>query len=485
MNKRRIISGVLAGVMCATTVGVFSSCTGGSVGGAIHVAYAETGYGSAFIEQWKEEFEELNPEATVVLEGLPTMTAEVENRLRTGTMVPDVFIVLETGWQKMATSGWLEPLNDVYEATAYTDDSGKDVTIMEFMNPGMRDYGKMLDGNYYAIPWTDNANGIIYNKTLFEKKDWEVPETFDELVELCDTITADGEVAPFAILPGYGDYIAATWWAQYEGPTNYRRFFDYENPNGYLQEGRVEAINAMSELFFDPYSEDLFSYKKNQVPGVSEHTDAQRAFGLQQAAMIVEGAHLEHEGANFLAPDGEILFEYEMMPTPFLENAVKDANGNYRNIFASQAGDFMCIPKKANNVAGAKEFLKFINSKQGCESFTRSTNGAQRPFQYKASEVEGVNASGFMKSCQRIYESSEIVYHYSTSYMNWTNKLGKWPGVGIPYSDLFEGKWAWGSEEGVLKTDSQGNVVPQGVTVCQIMYDYVDESWWRIYESVV
>lgn len=37
----------------------------------------------------------------------------------------------------------------------------------------------------YAFPWTESISGIVYNATMFKNYGWSVPETFEELLELC------------------------------------------------------------------------------------------------------------------------------------------------------------------------------------------------------------------------------------------------------------------------------------------------------------
>ena len=61
-----------------------------------------------------------------------------------------------------------------------------------------------MDG-IYGVPYVANAAGMLYNKRMFADKGWEIPETWDELIALCDRIVAEGEVAPFYV--GYAD----TW----------------------------------------------------------------------------------------------------------------------------------------------------------------------------------------------------------------------------------------------------------------------------------
>lgn len=48
----------------------------------------------------------------------------------------------------------------------------------------------------YGIPYATNANGIIYNVDKFKEAGLEIPKTWDELVEVCETIKDKGEV-PF------------------------------------------------------------------------------------------------------------------------------------------------------------------------------------------------------------------------------------------------------------------------------------------------
>ena len=56
----------------------------------------------------------------------------------------------------------------------------------------------------YSVPYVANAAGILYNRDMFEEHGWEIPETWDELLALCDEIEAEG-ILPFYM--GYKD----TW----------------------------------------------------------------------------------------------------------------------------------------------------------------------------------------------------------------------------------------------------------------------------------
>ncbi len=57
----------------------------------------------------------------------------------------------------------------------------------------------------YGVPYVANAAGMLYNKDMFDEKGWPIPETWDELMDLCKEIKDEGQVAPFYL--GYLD----TW----------------------------------------------------------------------------------------------------------------------------------------------------------------------------------------------------------------------------------------------------------------------------------
>lgn len=44
------------------------------------------------------------------------------------------------------------------------------------------------DGKLYYLPGPSELRAIVYNKTLFEENDWELPTSFEEFIELCNTI---------------------------------------------------------------------------------------------------------------------------------------------------------------------------------------------------------------------------------------------------------------------------------------------------------
>ncbi len=62
----------------------------------------------------------------------------------------------------------------------------------------------------FAVPYVANAAGILYNKDMFVEHGWEIPENWEELMSLCESIKEEG-VLPFYF--GFKDTwtCLATW----------------------------------------------------------------------------------------------------------------------------------------------------------------------------------------------------------------------------------------------------------------------------------
>ena len=57
----------------------------------------------------------------------------------------------------------------------------------------------------YGLPYVANCAGILYNKDMFEENGWEIPATWSEFTDLCETIQNTSDVYPLYL--GYKD----TW----------------------------------------------------------------------------------------------------------------------------------------------------------------------------------------------------------------------------------------------------------------------------------
>ena len=136
-----------------------------------------------------------------------------------------------------------------------------------------------MDG-IYGVPYIANAAGMLYNKDMFAEKGWDIPETWDEFIALCEEIKAEGEVLPLYL--GFLDTwtILSPW-------------------NSMLVElvpsDHIRKVNAGEAKFADYYREPaekllkLLDYAEDG-PMAYSYEDACTAFARGQSAMFPCGS---------------------------------------------------------------------------------------------------------------------------------------------------------------------------------------------------
>lgn len=95
--------------------------------------------------------------------------------------VPDIMIGKAQDVQNYVSTGNLKEISSACEELIL-EDSKDAVTV---------------DGVVYGIPYNVWYQGVIYNKDIFEELHLEIPETLEELQEICDILKAN-EIVPFA-----------------------------------------------------------------------------------------------------------------------------------------------------------------------------------------------------------------------------------------------------------------------------------------------
>lgn len=75
-----------------------------------------------------------------------------------------------------------------------------DYSGLQDINQGYLDIAESLElvptEGTYIIPYVANAAGILYNREMFAEHGWQIPETWEELMQLCENIKAEG-ILPF------------------------------------------------------------------------------------------------------------------------------------------------------------------------------------------------------------------------------------------------------------------------------------------------
>ena len=139
-----------------------------------------------------------------------------------------------------ADAGWMMPLNDLVDQ--YWDEYNLgDI-------PDKAWEGVTIDGQIYGVPIVGNTLHLIYRQDVFDELGIEVPDTYDEVIEACNTIGLDNPDwdMPFTI------NLSAGWAWEIEFFQMLRAyggdFLNEDNTAAFNGEAGVNAVNKIVEV---------------------------------------------------------------------------------------------------------------------------------------------------------------------------------------------------------------------------------------------
>lgn len=400
----------------------------------------KAGYGSTAYEKVAEAFMEENPDILVKINFNPSIVETTASRLESNTNLADVYSYRDIeAIKRWTASGYVEPLDELFGEELST---GK--TISESLT-GKAEEVCSYNGSVYAIPEYVSVNGMVYNKTLFDKYGWEVPTTTAELDKLCKKILEDTDkaVAPIVYCGGAADgyiyFAVENWTFQYEGISQLDTFYKFDsaevfNPNQY--KGKMYALQNLSKFFYDEGN-----YTMTGSTGMT-HIVAQSKLIQGEAAMMLNGSWFETEMSEVLAQNPDV--EIGMFPVPQLSDSQGNVlhSSNYtteedKRVMQSSYGAYYFIPTEAPNKDDAMKFMKFLSEPDTCALYTRYSN-AVRPFDYELSPDAEVYAdvSYFGKDILKFANENYLYTPNMTSPIALKGLIGFWARGRAPYVDI-------------------------------------------------
>ncbi|GAB3231099.1 N-acetylglucosamine/diacetylchitobiose ABC transporter substrate-binding protein [Glycomyces halotolerans] len=321
----------------------------------LEVVMFNGGYGEAYTLHAADLYEERHPGATVDHQGIQRVGETLQPRFVAGDP-PDV--VDNTGAGRLdiaqlAASGQLHDLAELLDAPSLDDPA---VPVRDTLMPGVIDDGT-LDGtvrflNYSSVLW-----GIWYSTSRFESHGWTYPETWDDMIALCEEIKGSG-VAPWTWQGKYPEYMM--------------------DPLQSLaaKAGGIELIEAVDNLEPDAWRQDAMLAAADAIHGLvtgghimagSEalsHTEAQNAWNRGEAAFIPCGSWLEGEQQE-ITPDG---FDMAMAPVP----ALTAADAMPFGALQGSSSESFLVPAQAANPRGGLDYLRCLFSTEVARGFAET-----------------------------------------------------------------------------------------------------------------
>ena len=234
--------------------------------------------------------------------------------------------------------------------------------IREDLQPLMEQYGS-CEGRVSALPYSVMAASVIYNKQIFEEHGLEIPQTWDELIAVCDQLKQAG-VDPF-----YGtfkdDWTVAQGWYDYTagGSVDVIEFFDALAEEG--TEVGPDSEVSFQKNFAEPMDRmmQLASEYTNEDAASRGYGDGNLAFAKGEAAMYLQGPWAFSEIAK-TDPD----LELGTFPLPMTDDPA-DLGVRVNMDLAAM------IPQESRHQEAAMDFLEYLYLPENIEEYNASQLG--------------------------------------------------------------------------------------------------------------
>ncbi|MGA8788720.1 MAG: extracellular solute-binding protein [Paenarthrobacter sp.] len=236
-------------------------------------------------ESWKQ-FEDCTG-ITIKYEGSKEFETQIGVRAQSGT-APDVGIFPQPGLlATQARAGYLKPAPQ-----AVSD------LVDKNWSADWKKYGT-VDGKFYAAPMLANVKGFVwYAPKTFKDKGWEVPKTWDEMIELSKKIAADDKnMKPWCA--GFESGEATGWpgtdWIEdvvlrEHGPEVYDQWITHQIP--FNDPKIVDSFNKAGDILLN----------QDMVNGGFGDVRSILSTGFAQAGQpVLDGTCAMHHQANFQA----------------------------------------------------------------------------------------------------------------------------------------------------------------------------------------
>ncbi len=320
-------------------------------GSAVDAVVFDGGYGTDYVDFAGKMMSDKIPGTTVDVAPSTGIAQELQPRFVAGDP-PDIFANDGAGNIPTATIiDQLATMDDLWNATNY--DGTK---ISDAVFPNVKLDGT-IDDKFVQMPYVMTLVSLWYSKSLFEENGWTPPKTWDEMLALGAKAKDKG-----LYLFTYGKEAANYWewmiWdsAAKEGGLSVLEDIVNLKPNAWHNPTLVKVYQEMEKAIKAGYI----------VPGGSgtQFTQAQAQWSNDEKALFYySGSWIENEMKD-ATKEG---FEMTAWPAPTLTS---NSALPFEAVQAGAGVPYM-IPADAANVAGGKELLRAMLSKDAATNFSK------------------------------------------------------------------------------------------------------------------
>ncbi|MEU4129667.1 N-acetylglucosamine/diacetylchitobiose ABC transporter substrate-binding protein [Streptomyces wuyuanensis] len=378
LGRRDLIKRSAAlGLVTIPTMGFLSACASGEGGAggskvekgkvtkanplgvnetaALEVVIFDGGFGQQYAIDAEKKYNAAFPKAPKVKhKATQKIQSELQPRFNGGTP-PD--LIDNSGAEQMdmgvlVGKKQLADLTPLLDAPSLDDPNKK---VRDTLRPGIVEMGQFDGEPVWILYYAYTVYGVWYSQTALDRLDAQYPETWDEMLALCEKAKKQGIAGwtyagkhpyylPFSLYP----FIAKI------GGREVLDSIDNLEPNAW----KHPAVKAAFEAYYELYKK---GYILKGTPGL-DHIQSQTAWTKGKALFIPNGSWVENEAASTMPKD----FNLAVAAPSGLDASDKMPFGT---IWAS-GGEPFIVPAKAKNVEGGMEQLRIMLSEESSKNFT-------------------------------------------------------------------------------------------------------------------
>jgi len=379
MQRRTFLRGSLAAAAMIPIGGFLSSCASSGTGttppggasssapgpvsatnpfgmeanSSVDAVIFKGGYGIAYAEFAGKQAEKMQPGSTFKVTAATKLAQTLQPRFVAGNP-PDVIDNSGEGLIAINTiRDQLEDLTSVIDAPNFEGVPIKDTLYAGVTAPGT------FDGKFVQLNYVLTVYAMWYSASLFEAEGWSVPKTWEEMLALGEEAKGKDK-----FLLGWGKEAAT--------------YYQTMAISSAIKQGGDEVRLALENLKPDCWSlqpvQDVFAGMKKIIdagyvkPGGAgtQFTAAQAQWSnAQDFILYPSGSWIENEMKEQTKKD----FQMTAAPEPVVS---ADSALPWEAVH-STAGEGYIVPTQGKNVAGGKEFLRAMLSKEAAVNFAKST----------------------------------------------------------------------------------------------------------------
>lgn len=336
MRKRLLIMLLATAVIATGGCGKSSSGEGDAKGKSEIELFSSKSENQEFLQTLVDEYNEGQDQFQVTLNAPADAETVLKTRLAKGD-IPDIlaFNYSNVTREILQDGFWVDMNEDPLAQYCYD----------EYKNMIKADNKEDSDA-LYGLPYAANAGGVIYNVDKFEEAGLDIPQTWDEFIDLAKTLKENGET-PF-LFP-----FKDIWTAKH--PFVYlEAIMQPDNFESDRKAGKTTYVGTHEEIA-DRFL-TILDYAQDDYMGLS-YSDANKAFANGEAYMMINGNWVipEIKKAN---PDCNV----SMFAMPV-------SNNPEENKVSTGIDVMFTLSKDCENMDGAKDFIDFMMQKEQAQRY--------------------------------------------------------------------------------------------------------------------